>query len=226
MFARLFPLEYGTNGESNMKKLTLALWTAIGALALTLLTGQAYAQINSPVPSNAYIVFDGLDWAWGGPCEYSGGCGDGNLTYQSTQGWGLPSAADLAIIDALDGSVAGGPGSDTFANLFYGNSGNVPLGGTDPVSGAFFSGENVAGSCATPYFSGAGQTWCDNSDGSSGYWAGSAISTLSGANGASEQLYVRSAIPEPSTWVMMLTGFAGLSFAALRWGRNTSAVIA
>jgi hypothetical protein len=47
-----------------MKKLTLALWTAIGALALTLLTGQAYAQINSPVPSSAYIVYAGLDWAW------------------------------------------------------------------------------------------------------------------------------------------------------------------
>jgi hypothetical protein len=208
-----------------MKKLTLALWTAIGAFALTLLTGQAYAQINSPVPSNAFIVFDGLDWAWGGPCAYSGGCGDGNLTYQSTQGWGLPSAADLAIIDALDGNVAGGPGSDTFANLFFGNGGNVPLGGTDPVSGAYFSGGDVAGSCATPYFSGVGQTWCDDGDGKSGYWAGSIIGV--GGDGQSEQLYVRSAsgaVPEPSTWVMMLIGFAGLGFAGYRARKQTAAL--
>ena len=32
-------------------------------------------------------------------------------------------------------------------------------------------------------------------------------------------------IPEPSTWAMMLLGFAGLSFAAFRQGRKTSAVI-
>ncbi len=211
-----------------MKKLIpSALWAAIGALALTLFSAPSYAQINSPVPSDAYIVFDGLDWAWGGPCIYSGGCGDGNLTYQSTQGWGLPTASDLAVVDSLDGDTAGAPGSDTFANLFFGSSGNVPLGGTDPVSGAYFSGQDVAGSCATPYFSGAGQTWCDDGDGKQGYWGGTIIGV--GGDGQSEQLYVRSAsgvVPEPATWCMMLMGFAGLGFAGYRNSRKRAAFVA
>jgi hypothetical protein len=38
---------------------------ALAALSLTLFAGQANAvPINSPVPSNAYIVYNGLDWAW------------------------------------------------------------------------------------------------------------------------------------------------------------------
>ena len=78
---------------------------------------QAYAlPINSPVPSNAYIVFAGLDWAWGGPCPYSGGCfATGDLTYQSTQGWRLPTAGELALIPS------------NFASDFITGSGNVPF---------------------------------------------------------------------------------------------------
>jgi hypothetical protein len=217
-----------------MKKLTLALWTAIGALALTLLTGQAYAQINSPVPIGAYIVYAGLDWAWGGPCPYSGGCGDGSLAYQGTQGWELPSAADMALVDALDGTVYQGLGSDTFANMFLDNpGGNVPPNGTDPVSGASFSGGtpfSVNGSCATPYFSAAAQTWCDSdtADGRGGLWAGSQIAANapSGYSYFAEQLYVRNAIPEASTWVMMMLGFAGLGFAGYRASRKNAAFAA
>ena len=91
---------------------------------------QAYAlPINSPVPSNAYIVFAGLDWAWGGPCPYSGGCfATGDLTYQSTQGWRLPTAGELALIPS------------NFASDFITGSGNVPFNGVDPVSGAYFAG--------------------------------------------------------------------------------------
>jgi hypothetical protein len=205
-------------GESKMKKFTMSLMTiaaAICALFMTVFTEQANAQINSPVPGNAFIVYGGLDWAWGGPCPYSGGCfATGDLTYQGTLGWRLPSAAELAIVDALDGSVAGSPQAATFANLFLNNpGGNVPPYGTDPVSGAFFpSGSPTAGSCATPYFSGSA-TWCDRGDGLSGLWAGSQI----GASDAyyAEQLYVRS-IPEASTWAMMLIGFVSLGFAGYR----------
>ena len=113
----------------------------------------------------------------------------------------------MAIVDGLDGTVAGALGSGTFAEMFLNNGGNVPVGGTDPVSGAYFSGGS-GGSCATPYFS-AIFVHCDDFDALSGYWAGSAIGLDSGSNGQSEQLYVRSAVPERSTWVMMLIGFAG-----------------
>ena len=188
------------------------------AFLMPLLGGQAHAiPINSLVPSNAYIVFDNIDWAWGGPCAFSGGCGDGTLAYQGTQGWALPSAADLAIVNTADSVDPG-----TFAELFLNNpGGNVPGGGgTDPVSGAFFTDAPLtAGSCATPYFSTA-QTWCDATDGVEGFWAGAARVPFTPGN--AEQLYVRSAnsgVPEPGTWVMMLLG-VGLIGAGLQARRR------
>ena len=98
---------------------------ALAASALALAGGQANAlPINSPVPSNATITFGGLVWAWGGACPYSGGCyATGDLSYQSTQGWSLPTATDLALVDAYD---AVNPSA--FADLFFAG-GNVPVGG-------------------------------------------------------------------------------------------------
>ena len=188
-----------------MKRWILAtLGSAIVALMMTVLGSQANAQTNSPVPATDYITYDGLEWAWGGPCPYSGGCfATGDLTYQSTQGWALPTDAQMALVDSLDGSVLGGPGSDTFANLFI-NSGT---------------------GCATSYFSGAAN-WCDWSDGTSGLWAGSQIGNNSGEGYYAEQLYVRSAVPELSTWAMMGLGFAGLAFAGARASRKHIAMFA
>jgi hypothetical protein len=194
----------------------------LAALSLMLVGGRANAvPINSPVPSNAYIVFDGLDWAWGGPCPYSGGCyATGTLSYQGTQGWTLPTAADLAIVNSVDASNAG-----AFAALFLTNPGNVPVGGTDPVSGAYFSAGG-GGSCATPYFNTAA-TWCDDGDGEQGLWAGSTISNNSGNAFYAEQLYVNAvgATPLPSTWTMLIAGFIGL-FGFVAFGgkkRNAAA---
>ena len=202
-----------------MLKLEISLRARLGLAAVTaviaIVTAPADASIiNSPVPTNAYIVYDGIDWAWGSPCSYAnGGCGSGgaDLTYQSTQGWGLPTAGDLAIVNTLDDS--GNPGA--FASLFYSTSGNVPFGGVDPVSGAGFN-VAVAGSCATPYFNFL-YAGCDSSDADAGEWAGS--DNFYGSSGYAEQLFVRNAaptgVPEPSSWVLMLSGF-GLVGQVLR----------
>ncbi len=79
---------------------------ALAALATGMagLATPAAAILNVPVPAANYIVFGGNDWAWASPCPPSGSangtqCGQPNtvdFTYQATQGWRLPTAAELA----------------------------------------------------------------------------------------------------------------------------------
>jgi hypothetical protein len=188
----------------------------VGALVLAVLAqaGLAAANpINSPVPSNAYLAdFDGtgLDWAWAAPCPQPGDfCGDGapsiDLTYQSTQGWRLPTVDELMNSPLATNFVFAG------ANVPYMSGG----GGIDPVSGAQFHVPNsdLTGdaACATPYFS-AQYYWCDWQDGRgepNGPWAG-----MPGAESFAEQLVVRAAVPEPGA--LGLLGVAGLVGFAIR----------
>ncbi|MGA9850601.1 MAG: hypothetical protein WBQ45_23550 [Roseiarcus sp.] len=98
----------------------------VGALGVALLAGGANASlVNAPVPSNAYIVFDGLDWAWAAPVAADGsfGCCGVDLSYESQFGWRLPTATELT----------NAPSALQF--LFAGA--NVPLNGTDPVRRLF-----------------------------------------------------------------------------------------
>lgn len=173
-------------------------------LALALLAGAVIsgnvqaAYINAPLPTNTYISFNGLDWAWAFPLPASQGL---DLSFQSALGWRLPTAGELLLApDATDFMFAGA---------------NVPLGGTDPVSGASFAAVNAsltgAAACATPYFSNS-YRHCDWQDGQGqplGPWAG-----LPGAFGFADQLVVRNAqIPEPGTLALLGLGIAGLAFS-------------
>lgn len=82
----------------------LAALAAVALGAATIAAPASAAIINAPVPSANYITFGSNDWAWASPCPPSGGaqgttCGAGpllDLSYQSTQGWRLPTAAELA----------------------------------------------------------------------------------------------------------------------------------
>jgi len=133
----------------------------------------ASAQINAPVPVTNYITFGGADWAWASPCPPSGGvpgttCGFGtpvDFTYQGTQGWRLPTAAELAAGptvadfgtpgafacasawftssythcdygDAAGGAVFGGPGGDVWYAETWVVRGGVP----EPASWALMLG--------------------------------------------------------------------------------------
>ena len=141
------------------------------------------AFIDAPLPSNTYITFNNLEWAWAYPfpATYDGF----DLSYQRQFGWQVPKGAEMASA----------PNATNF--LFAGA--NVPYNGTDPVSGANFTATGYSGSpylsamsagaCATSYFSTLYSN-CDFQDGNQIFpWAG-----LPGAPAWADQLVVR-AIP-------------------------------
>ena len=170
------------------------------ALALCAVVGSASAAlVNAPVASNAYITYNNLDWAWAFPLPASSGL---DLSYQSQFGWRLPTAAELANAPlATDFMFAGA---------------NVPLGGADPVTGAYFSATNAnltgAAACATAYFSNS-YSHCDWQDGNGQLyapWAGTP-----GARSFGDQLVVR-AVPEADTYAMLLAGLGLLGVVARR----------
>jgi hypothetical protein len=192
-----------------------------GVAALCLLSAQAKAAtLNAPLPSNAFIIFDNLEWAWAYPFppSYPGF----DLSYQSQFGWRLPTAAELASApDATDFLFSG-------ANVpFFGTS--SPYSGTDPVSGAYFTAITSAymsaasaGACATPYFSTLYYN-CDFGDGNGqNYtWAGS-----SGAPVWADQLVVNSVQPAPlpAALPLLATGLGAMGLLGWRRKRKGAAV--
>lgn len=186
-----------------MKKLLLA--TAATLLA----SGTANAAlVDMEVPDNAYITVGGFDWAWASPLDNN----SLDLSFQSQFGWRLATVEEL--LNAPD------------ATQFLFAGANVPLGGSDPVSGARFqftdSSLNQDGAVAAPYFSNFSHVdWC-NGPGSNCArrgrgerpWAG-----LRGASSISESLVIRAslgAVPEPATWAFMIFGFGAIGGAMRR----------
>jgi hypothetical protein len=184
----------------------LCLGTAI--LASVGLASPALAIINEPVPTNAYISFGGLDWAWASAASPTGCCdgfvGPIDLSYQSTQGWRLPTAADWA----------NAPTAEDF--LFAGAI--VPDGGQDPVSLANFGGDVLGndGACAAPWFSTA--NFCNFGDGQIGAVWGIPNSPYEGQDSVDTWLVrgeFNPGVPEPASWAMLIAGF-GLTGAVMR----------
>src|SRR5690554_3525264 len=123
--------------DSKLKILSVSLLAVVGSIQAA-----NAALIEQPLPDNAYISFNGYDWAWASPQPATLDESTFTLDYQSQFGWRLPSEDELAQAPT------------PFDFIFPGA--NVPLGGEDPVSGATFelTNELLTGdaACATPYF--------------------------------------------------------------------------
>lgn len=107
-------------------------------------------------------------------------------------------------------------------NRLHVQGANVPLGGNDPITGAWFSATNTnligAAACAAPYFNTRIVTglamhcdWQDANGQPAGPWYG-----LPGAPENGDQLVVRSVVPIPSALWLFGSGLLGLIGVARR----------
>ena len=164
------------------------------------------ALLDVPLPTNTYITFGGLDWAWASPCSPTG-CITGtdvlDLSFQGPLGWRLPTAVELLARPApIDFSFAGA---------------NVPLGGAS-VEGTIFNGGMPGdGACAAAYFRAGFFNLCDYDDAQIGLIFG--VWHDPNPNGRNVETWLvrggNAAIPEPASWAMLIAGF-GLVGAAMR----------
>lgn len=183
---------------------------ATGIAATCVAFSGANATLNLPVPDNATITYNGLQWAWASPL----GPSSVDLSFQALLGWRLPTAAELAT-------------APTALQFIYSGA-NVPLGGSDPLSGANWaytsSTLNGPAALASPYFTGyLHGDWCNGVGSNCNFgelpWNG---------DGVNETLVVRLAqvagVPEPATWAMMLLGFGAMG-VSLRRRRRTQTLL-
>ena len=122
----------------------------------------------------------------------------------------------------------------TFSNPSKSNFNFVLSKDAGSTFGTFTDGINGAWSGTSNHFAGpitfdiAGVQVSDFMANAKGYWAvadvlGSASTGEAGGKvGLITQVTTTAAVPEPSTWAMMLAGFVGLGYAAVRRGRKDS----
>ena len=198
-----------------MRKKTKPNFFRISALLAGCLTFTAFA-----VPARAATVT--FDWTLAGPATSLGGFGapgSGSGTFTVTTG----TNGDL--ITGMTGEIGG-----NFVTLLpIGTSGSDDL--LFPIGASFKGGVSVVDldtlGIAVSTTLGEFHIFGDGSPFSSGTVSGNDIFEA-GPNGFGVgTLAVAAAVPEPSTWAMMLVGFCGLGFIAHRRRiRNTALSVA
>jgi hypothetical protein len=102
----------------------MTLKSILAAIALAVLPVAAQATpIYAPVPSSEYVTIDGVDWAWASPCAATGGCSSIDMSFQTGEGWRLPTAQEVAtlIFGDLSGFLAHFDGGNICASAWFDN---------------------------------------------------------------------------------------------------------
>jgi PEP-CTERM motif-containing protein len=153
---------------------------------------------------------------------------DKAIYFASTGGPHITLAFNLDKAISFSDLTFSNPLKSAFTFVLNKNAGSTFGVFTDGINGAWSGTSNHFGGPID--FTIAGVQVADFTKNSRGYWA---IADVLGTKGAGEAggalgaittitTTVSSPVPEPSTWAMMLLGFAGLGYAAIRRGRGTS----
>jgi PEP-CTERM motif len=182
----------------------------------TALLAGALAVTAMAVP--AYAVTETFDWTLAGPATSLGGFGtpgSGSGTFTVTTG------ANGDLITAITGELGG----NSVSLLPQGTDGSDDL--LFPVGTSFTGGTSVVdldtGGIAVSTTLGDFHIFGAGSPFSVGTVSGNDIDEV-GPGGFGVGTLAVSAVPEPSTWAMMILGFAGVGFMAYRRKQNGPAV--
>lgn len=167
--------------------------TALAASILSLATA-AHADIKylGEVDSNAYITVGAYDVAWVAPCAQGitgSSCGAPDYSNQSQYGW---AAMTSDIFNQLN----------IQASDFITDDGNYAY-GNDRLA--------VAVEWFSPY-----HDHIDYSDGNGGYWSFADVNGGDAYDSLAFRVSSVSAVPEPSTYALMLGGLGLVGFMAAR----------
>ena len=218
---------YATNFRSAMVEAYGSDFNPVGTFTDPSLTAQGYAPFNDKViGGDLYVTFAKQD---ADKHDDVAGLGNGfvdvfNLNGTLDMSFGvngrlisggvLDSPWGLQIAPSSFGSLAG--------DLLVGNFGNGMINAFDPTTGAFVG--TLDGTNGSPLA--IDGLWALTVGNGAGGGSLNALYFTAGPNGESDGLFGSlTAVPEPSTWAMMLLGFAGLGFVYCRNSRK-SAVLA
>jgi uncharacterized protein (TIGR03118 family) len=179
----------------------------------TLPTG--YAPFGARVLNGElYVTFALQD---GAKHDDVAGLGNGFVDTFDLTGGSEKRLISNGLLDSPWGLEIAPPSFGSFAgDLLVGNFGNGEINAYNAVTGAFEGTLDGLGGNPLVIDGLWGLTVGNNAGGG----LSNVLYFTAGPNGESEGLFGSLSVPEPSTWVMMMVGFAGLGYAAYR--RRTS----
>jgi PEP-CTERM motif len=193
-------------------------WSYDGAVHGTDADLANYNIANNIAPDAMFFYNGPVNWVWNG-AQSGPNLVSSFLNMADVTAFLSPSTkfSDATAFGNDTMSVAGDSQTALFAVSGNASFSTLTINHDDGVS-AYLDGSTTA------FISSASETAFDTSTGVGPYGNHDVLLTYIEGNGAPSVLQVTAA-PEPSTWAMMLAGFAGLAFAGYRSRKTAAAAI-